>query len=96
MRALCAAALLAVVVGLTPAVVGGTEPEYDGCLEQGYDSTDEPCGGGHQHSKGKRDERSIELARHRHRYLEEQIKQLNNKLAALSTEVEQLKKATAK
>jgi predicted RNase H-like nuclease (RuvC/YqgF family) len=94
MRALYGALAVAAVVVLTP--LGAQTQEYDGCNEQGYDSVDEPCGGGHQHSAGKRDENSIERARHRHRYLESQIDKLKEQVAALSKEVEQLKKAGSK
>ncbi len=94
MRALYGALAVAAVLVLTP--LGAQTQEYDGCNEQGYDSTDEPCGGGHQHSAGKRDENSLERARHRHRYLESQIDKLKEQVAALSKEVEQLKKAGAK
>jgi molecular chaperone GrpE (heat shock protein) len=87
---------LAVAVVLTLAPVSGTSQEYDGCNEQGYDSADEPCGGGHQHTAGKRDENSLDRARHRHRYLETQIDKLKEQVASLSKEVEQLKKASAK
>ena len=94
MRALYGALAVAAVLVLTP--VGARTQEYDGCNEQGYDSVDEPCGGGHQHSAGKRDENSLERARHRHRYLESQIDKLKEQVAALSKEVEQLKKAGTK
>jgi hypothetical protein len=94
MRALYGALAVAAVLALTP--VGGMTQEYDGCNEQAYDSTDEPCGGGHQHSAGKRDESSLDRARHRHRYLEAQVDKLREQVAALSKEVEQLKKASAK
>ena len=94
MRALYGALAVAAVLVLTP--LGAQTQEYDGCNEQGYDSTDEPCGGGHQHTAGKRDENSLERARHRHRYLESQIDKLKEQVAALSKEVEQLKKAGAK
>ena len=94
MRALYGAVAVATVLTFTP--VGGLTQEYDGCNEQAYDSADEPCGGGHQHTAGKRDENSIERARHRHRYLESQIDKLKEQVAALSKEVEQLKKAGAK
>ena len=94
MRALYGAFAVAAVLALTP--VAGTTQEYDGCNEQGYDSADEPCGGGHQHTAGKRDENSLDRARHRHRYLETQIAKLKEQVAALSKDVEQLKKANAK
>jgi hypothetical protein len=94
MRALSGALAVAAVLALTP--VRGTTQEYDGCNEQAYDSVDEPCGGGHQHSAGKRDENSLERARHRHRYLETQVDKLKEQVAALSKEVDQLKRASAK
>jgi len=94
MRTLYGALAVATVLALTP--VNGTGQEYDGCNEQGYDSADEPCGGGHQHTAGKRDENSLDRARHRHRYLETQIDKLKEQVAALSKDVEQLKKASAK
>ena len=94
MQPLYGALAVAAVLVLTP--VGAQTQEYDGCNEQGYDSVDEPCGGGHQHSAGKRDENSLERSRHRHRYLETQIDKLKEQVAALSKEVEQLKKAGAK
>ena len=94
MRVLCGALTIAAVLALTP--VGGRTQEYDGCNEQGYDSADEPCGGGHQHTSGKRDENSLDRARHRHRYLESQIDKLKEQVAALTKDVEQLKKASAK
>jgi hypothetical protein len=86
--------MVAGVIGLS----GGwaAAQEYDGCNEQFYDSVEEECGGGHQHNSGKRDEVSLERSRHRHRYLEDQIKQLTQKVSALSAEVDQLKKAAAK
>ena len=94
MRALYGALAVIAVVALTP--LGAHTQEYDGCNEQGYDSVDEPCGGGHQHTSGKRDENSLDRARHRHRYLETQIDKLKQQVAALSKDVEQLKKAGAK
>lgn len=94
MRALYGALAIATVLALTP-VRAHTE-DYDGCNEQFYDPTDEPCGGGHQHAAGKRDEVSLDRARHRHRYLESQIDKLKEQVAALSKEVEQLKKASPK
>ena len=94
MRALCAVLLVASVIGFGAAVARGEE--YDGCNEQFYDSNLEPCGGGHQHASGKRDEISLERSRHRHRYLEDQIKELQGKVAALTHEVEELKKGAAK
>jgi hypothetical protein len=94
MRALYGALAVMAVVALTP--LGAHTQEYDGCNEQGYDSVDEPCGGGHQHTGGKRDENSLDRARHRHRYLESQIDKLKEQVAALSKDVEQLKKAGAK
>ena len=96
MRVSGAAAVLACVLGLSGAVAFAGEQEYDGCKEQAYDSTLEPCGGGHQHASGKRDEVSLERSQHRHRYIEDQIKQLNDKVSKLESEVEQLKKAGAK
>jgi len=93
MRRWYAGVTLAALVALAPAATRAQD--YDGCNEQFYDSNEEPCGGGHQHSAGKRDETSLERSRHRHRYLEDQIHELNKKVAALSTEVEQLKKAPA-
>ena len=101
MRTLYTALIVAFVIGWAPRpslaqAPGGQAQEYDGCNEQFYDPVDEPCGGGHQHNPGKRDEGSLERARHRHRYLEDQIKQLNQKVAALTTKVEQLEKAGAK
>lgn len=66
---------------------------YDSCQEQFYDPIDEPCGGGHQHVQGKRDEGSLDLSRHRHRYLEERIRKLNQKVDELAKEVAELKKA---
>jgi hypothetical protein len=94
MRVWCAALAMVLLVGLVPPAVYAQE--YDGCNEQLYDSKDEACGGGHQHIGGKRDEVSLERSRHRHRYLEEQIRQLNEKVAGLAAEVEQLKKARTK
>jgi predicted RNase H-like nuclease (RuvC/YqgF family) len=94
MRAFYGALAVAAVLALTP--VRAYTQEYDGCNEQGYDSADEPCGGGHQHTAGKRDENSLERSRHRHRYLESQIDKLKQQVAALSKEVEQLKKAGTK
>lgn len=94
MRALYGALAVAALLALTP--TGGLTQEYDGCNEQGYDSADEPCGGGHQHTAGKRDENSLDRARHRHRYLEAQIDKLKEQVAALGKEVEALKKAGAK
>ena len=94
MRALHGALAITAVLVLTP--LSARTQEYDGCNEQGYDSADEPCGGGHQHNAGKRDENSLERSRHRHRYLESQIDKLREQVAALSKEVEQLKKASAK
>lgn len=92
MRTLCVGLTVLCVMGWAP--LAATGAEYDGCNEQAYDSTEEPCGGGHQHTAGPRDENSLERARHRHRYLEEQIKQLTAKVDALSSEVAQLKKPT--
>ncbi len=94
MRTLCAGLMMASLIWLAPMVARGQE--YDGCGEQFYDSVDEPCGGGHQHVAGKRDEVSLERSRHRHRYLEDQIRQLTQKVTALAAEVDQLKKAGAK
>ena len=94
MRTLCAGLIVLFVIGWAPVMARGEE--YDGCTEQGYDSTSEPCGGGHQHTDGARDENSLDRARHRHRYLEDQIRQLTAKVDALSAEVAQLKKPAAK
>ncbi len=94
MRVLYAAFAVAALVALTP--TGAHTQDYDGCNEQFYDSVDEPCGGGHQHTGGKRDETSIDRARHRHRYLGAQLDSLKAQVVALSKEVEQLKKAGAK
>ena len=94
MRKWYAGLTMAALVALAPAATWAQE--YDGCNEQFYDSNEEPCGGGHQHAGGKRDEVSLERSRHRHRYLEDQIRELNKKVVALASEVEQLKKAGAK
>lgn len=94
MRTLCIGLIALCLAGWAPLRALGQE--YDGCNEQGYDSTDEPCGGGHQHTGGARDENSLERARHRHRYLEDQLKKLTAKVDALSAEVAQLKKPAAK
>lgn len=94
MRAMCAALVVASVIGFGAAVARGTD--YDACNETFYDSTQEPCGGGHQHTAGKRDETGLDLSRHRHRYLEVQIKELQDKVAKLSDAVDQLKKTAAK
>jgi len=94
MRTVCAALVVASVVTFGPMVARGSD--YDACNETFYDPTQEPCGGGHQHTGGKRDENALELSRHRHRYLEEQIKTLQEKVTKLSDDVEQLKKAAAK
>ena len=80
MRAVCAALVVASVVGFGVIPARGTD--YDACNEQFYDSSQEPCGGGHQHTAGKRDETGLELSRHRHRYLEDQIKQLQQQVTA--------------
>ena len=94
MRILRVAAVLACVVGFS--VPPALATDYDACNETFYDYTDEPCGGGHQHTAGKREETSLELSRHRHRYLEVQLKQLQQTVTKLSDEIEQLKKAVAK
>jgi len=94
MRKWYAGLTMTALVALAPAATRAQE--YDGCNEQFYDSAEEPCGGGHQHAGGKRDEVSLERSRHRHRYLEDQIRELSKKVAALASEVEQLKKAGAK
>jgi hypothetical protein len=93
MRALYAVVGVAALLVFNPAVIA---QDYDGCNEQFYDSVDEPCGGGHQHAGGKRDEQSLDRARHRHRYLEAQIDELKTKLAALTKEVKALKKPAAR
>ena len=89
MRTLHAALVVASVIALGAAAARAAE--YDACNETFYDSSDEPCGGGHQHNPGQRDENSLELSRHRHRYLEVQIKQLQQTVTKLSQDVEQLK-----
>lgn len=94
MRTFVAAMMMVCLIGWGP--VTAVAQEYDGCSEQGYDSVDEPCGGGHQHTAGKRDENSLERSRHRHRYLEEEIRKLSAKVDALTAEVAQLKKPAAK
>jgi len=94
MRALCAALVVASMVVFGAAITHASD--YDACNETFYDPTDEPCGGGHQHNAGQRDENSLELSRHRHRYLEQQVKQLQQTVAKLTSDVEQLKKAAAK
>jgi hypothetical protein len=76
---------------LSPSIPRAQEREYDGCNETFYDSSEEPCGGGHQHAGGKRDDTSLDRARHRHRFLEGEIAELKAKLATLSREVEQLR-----
>lgn len=103
MRKLCIALTVASIVGLATTTTWAEEGmkaqeagTYDSCQEQLYDPVDEPCGGGHQHIPGKRDEASLDLSRHRHRYLEERIRQLNEKVDKLVEEVAQLKKAQAK
>jgi hypothetical protein len=93
MRSLHAALIIASVVAFSPAASGAAD--YDACDETFYDSTEEPCGGGHQHTAGKRVESSLELSRHRHRHLEVQIHELEKTVAKLSDAVEQLKKAAA-
>jgi len=94
MRKLCAVLIVLCMIGWAP--VAALSDEYDGCTEQGYDSSEEPCGGGHQHTAGARDENSLERSRHRHRYLEDQIQKLSKKVDALSAEVAALKKPAAK
>ena len=93
MRAFAVALGMALVIGGAEVVRG---QDYDGCSEQFYDSKDEPCGGGHQHTAGKRDESSLDRARHRHRYLEDKMQQLKAQVDKLTAELEQHKKAEAK
>ena len=96
MRVLCVVLLAASLAAFVPKIARSENVEYDGCNEQFYDSSEEPCGGGHQHQGGKRDEVSLERSRHRHRYLEEQIKELSQKVDRLTGEVAELEKAGAK
>ena len=100
MRTLCIALAVSFVVGVASTATWAAEGAkangagtYDSCQEQLYDPVDEPCGGGHQHVPGKRDEAGLDLSRHRHRYLEEQIRKLDEKVKKLTEEVAALKKA---
>jgi hypothetical protein len=102
MRTLCLALAVSFAVGAVSTAAWAAEAAkakgagmgtYDSCQEQLYDPIDEPCGGGHQHVPGKRDEASLDLSRHRHRYLEERIRKLNEKVDKLAKEVAELKKA---
>jgi peptidoglycan hydrolase CwlO-like protein len=76
-------------------VVASAQQLYNACEETSYDSPVEPCGGGHQQDTVKRDEASLELSRHRHRYLEDKLKKLEASVDKLQAEVDALNRKAA-